>query len=142
MEDLHGIGPRHAATLKRYGVDRVGLLAALPPTTVQRMLGGKAGRMALDRARGIDPRTVTPRFQPASATVRHRFAHDVHDGGAARAALLGLVVQLGAELRRRGRPPGPSRLRCRSLADRSGRRRAAWPSRQRTRTICVCSPTS
>ncbi|MFD4874572.1 hypothetical protein ACFWOB_14590 [Streptomyces sp. NPDC058420] len=57
--------------------------------------------MAVDRARGIDPRTVTPRLQPASATVRHRFARDVHDGAAARAALLGLVVQLGAELRRR-----------------------------------------
>jgi DNA polymerase-4 len=69
---------------------------------VQRMLGGTAGRMAVDRARGIDPRTVTPRLQPASATVRHRFARDVHDGAAARAALLGLVVQLGTELRRRG----------------------------------------
>jgi DNA polymerase-4 len=102
VEDLHGIGPRHAATLKRYGIDRVGLLAALPPATVQRMLGGKTGRMAVDRARGIDPRTVTPRLQPASATVRHRFPRDVHDGAAARAALLGLVVQLGTELRRRG----------------------------------------
>lgn len=102
VEDLHGIGPRHAATLQRYGIDRVGLLAALPPATVQRMLGGKTGRMAVDRARGIDPRTVTPRLQPASATVRHRFPHDVHDGAPARAALLGLVVQLGGELRRRG----------------------------------------
>ncbi|WP_329353233.1 DNA polymerase Y family protein [Streptomyces sp. NBC_01261] len=102
VEELHGIGPRHAATLKRYGIDRVGLLAALPPATVQRMLGGKTGRMAVDRARGIDPRTVTPRLQPASAAVRHRFPRDVHDGAAARAALLGLVVQLGAELRCRG----------------------------------------
>ncbi|MFJ4633555.1 hypothetical protein [Streptomyces sp. NPDC088847] len=102
VEDLHGIGPRQAAALRHYGVDRVGLLAALPPATVQRILGGRAGRMAVDRARGIDPRTVTPRRQPASATVRHRFPHDVHDGAAARAALLGLVVQLGAELRRRG----------------------------------------
>ncbi|MFD5429980.1 hypothetical protein [Streptomyces sp. NPDC127084] len=102
VEDLHGIGPRHAAVLKRYGIDHVGMLAALPPATVQRMLGGKAGRTAVDRARGIDPRTVTPRLQPASATVRHRFPHDVLDGAPARSALLGLVVQLGAELRRRG----------------------------------------
>ncbi|MFJ5260938.1 hypothetical protein ACIQAC_10800 [Streptomyces sp. NPDC088387] len=77
------------------------MLAALPPATVQRILGGKAGRMAVDRARGIDPRTVTPRRQPASATVRHRFPHDVLDGAPVRSALLGLVVQLGAELRRR-----------------------------------------
>ena len=66
------------------------------------MLGGRTGRTVVDRARGIDPRTVTPRLQPASATVRHRFLHDVLDGAPARAALLGLVVQLGAELRRRG----------------------------------------
>ncbi|MER6274441.1 hypothetical protein [Streptomyces sp900105755] len=99
--DLHGIGPRQAAVLKRYGVDRVGLLAALPAATVQRLLG-KAGRTAVDRARGIDPRTVTPRRLPASAGVRHRFPHDVLDGAAVRSALLGLVVQLGSELRRRG----------------------------------------
>ncbi|WP_328930945.1 MULTISPECIES: hypothetical protein [unclassified Streptomyces] len=101
-EDLHRIGPRQAATLKRYGIDRVGLLAVLPPATVQRMLGGTAGCMAVDRVRGIDPRTVTPRLQPASATVRHRFPYDIHDGAAARVALLGLVVQLGAELHDRG----------------------------------------
>ncbi|MER7929644.1 hypothetical protein ABTY96_42000 [Streptomyces sp. NPDC096057] len=35
-------------------------------------------------------------------TVRHRFPRDVHDGAPARAALLGLVVRLGAALRRRG----------------------------------------
>ncbi|SED58640.1 DNA polymerase-4 [Streptomyces sp. Ag109_O5-10] len=101
VEDLHGIGPRQAAVLKRYGVDRVGLLATLPAATVQRLLG-KAGRTAVDRARGIDPRTVTPRRLPTSVGVRHRLPHDVLDGAAVRSALLGLVVQLGAELRRRG----------------------------------------
>ncbi|MFE5034449.1 hypothetical protein [Streptomyces sp. NPDC056683] len=55
--------PRQAAALKLYGVDRVGLLAALPAATVQRLLGN-AGRTAVDRARGIDPRTVTPRRLP------------------------------------------------------------------------------
>ncbi|MFI6254366.1 hypothetical protein [Streptomyces sp. NPDC051016] len=130
VEDLHGIGPRQAATLKRYGVDRVGLLAALPAATVQRLLG-KAGRTAVDRARGIDPRTVTPRRLPASAGVRHRFPHDVLDGAAARSALLGLVVQLGAELRRRGQAAraltltltfagGPAWEKTRRLAEPSG----------------------
>ncbi|WP_366916457.1 hypothetical protein [Streptomyces sp.] len=48
-------------------------------------------------------RAPTPRAacQPP-VSVRHRFPHDVLDGVAARSALLGLVVQLGAELRRRG----------------------------------------
>ncbi|WP_326806071.1 hypothetical protein OIE49_36690 [Streptomyces sp. NBC_01788] len=60
---------------------------------------GAAGRTATDRARGIDPRTVTPRSMPRSVSIRHRFPRGVLDGAAARAALLGLVVQLGTELR-------------------------------------------
>ncbi|WP_043688115.1 DNA polymerase Y family protein [Streptomyces xylophagus] len=130
VEDLHGIGSRQAATLRHYGVDRVGLLAALPAETVQRLLG-RAGRTAVDRARGIDPRTVTPRRLPASVSVRHRFPHDVLDGAVARSALLGLVVQLGVELRRRGQAAraltltltfagGPAWERTRRLAEPSG----------------------
>ncbi|MGR3872682.1 DNA polymerase Y family protein [Streptomyces graminifolii] len=130
VEDLHGIGPRQAATLRHYGVDRVGLLAALPAETVQRLLG-RAGRTAVDRARGMDPRTVTPRRLPASVSVRHRFPHDVLDGAVARSALLGLVVQLGVELRRRGQAAraltlmltfagGPAWERTRRLAEPSG----------------------
>ncbi|MFI6334192.1 hypothetical protein [Streptomyces sp. NPDC050535] len=68
VEALHGIGPRQATALRGYGVDSVGLLAALPPATVQRILGGRAGRLAADRARGIDPRPVTPRTLPTSTT--------------------------------------------------------------------------
>ncbi|MFF5307650.1 hypothetical protein ACFY5F_50765 [Streptomyces sp. NPDC013161] len=130
VEELHGIGPRQAATLRHYGVDRVGLLAALPAATVQRLLG-RAGRTAVDRARSIDPRTVTPRRLPASVSVRHRFPHDVLDGAVARSALLGLVVQLGAELRRRGQVAraltltltfagGPAWEKTRRLAEPSG----------------------
>ncbi|MER6206566.1 hypothetical protein [Streptomyces sp. NPDC001642] len=130
VEDLHGIGSRQAATLRHYGVDRVGLLAALPAETVQRLLG-RAGRTAVDRARGIDPRTVTPRRLPASVSVRHRFPHDVLDGAVARSALLGLVVQLGVELRRGGQAAraltlmltfagGPAWERTRRLAEPSG----------------------
>lgn len=60
VEALHGIGPRRAAALRAYGIHRIGLLAAIPAETVQRLLGGRAGRTAADRARGIDPRPVTP----------------------------------------------------------------------------------
>ena len=80
----------------------VGLLAALPPATVQRLLGGKAGRLAADRARGIDPRPVVPRALPATASVHHRFDEHTLDGAAVRAALLDLVVRLGTRLRGRG----------------------------------------
>ncbi|MEU0645973.1 DNA polymerase Y family protein [Streptomyces umbrinus] len=102
VEALHGIGPKQAAALRDYGVQCVGLLAAVPSATVQRLLGGKAGRMAADRARGIDPRPVTPRALPATTTVRHTFAQHTLDGALVRAALLDLVVQLAHQLRGRG----------------------------------------
>ncbi|MFE9647463.1 hypothetical protein ACFYO0_25770 [Streptomyces sp. NPDC006365] len=102
VEALHGIGPRQAKDLRDYGIHCVGLLASVPPATVERLLGGRAGRLAADRARGIDPRPVTPRAQPASATVRCSFPRHTLDGAAVRASLLDLVVQLGHLLRRRG----------------------------------------
>jgi DNA polymerase-4 len=102
VEALHGIGPRQAAALRDFGVHCVGLLAAVPPATVQRVLGGRAGRLAADRARGIDPRPVAPQSLPASMSVSHTFARHTLDGAAVRAALLELVVTLGLQLRRRG----------------------------------------
>ncbi|MGC0335027.1 DNA polymerase-4 [Streptomyces sp. SLBN-8D4] len=102
VEALHGIGPQQAAALRDYGVHCVGLLAAVPPATVQRLLGGKAGRLAADRARGIDPRPVVPRALPATASMRYRFDEHTLDGAVVRAALLKLVVRLGTRLRGRG----------------------------------------
>lgn len=101
VQSLHGIGPRQAEALREYGIHRVGLLAAVPRDTVQRLLGGRAGRTAADRARGIDPRPVVPRTLPASASVRYTFDRHVLDGAAVRAALLDLVVRLGRLLRHR-----------------------------------------
>ncbi|MFF4539982.1 hypothetical protein [Streptomyces aureus] len=102
VEALHGIGPRQAEVLRDYGVHDIGLLAALPPETVQRLLGGRAGRQAADRARGIDPRPVTPRTLPATASVHRAFPRHTLDGAAVRAALLDAVVTLAHHLRRRG----------------------------------------
>ncbi|MFF7954074.1 DNA polymerase Y family protein [Streptomyces griseorubiginosus] len=101
VDALHGIGPRQAAVLRDYGVHCVGLLAALPPATIQRLLGGKAGRLAADRARGIDPRPVVPRALPATASLRCSFDEHTLDGAVVRAALLELVVRLGTQLRGR-----------------------------------------
>ncbi|MGX1541050.1 DNA polymerase Y family protein [Streptomyces adustus] len=102
VQALHGIGPRQAEILRDYGVHCIGLLAALPPATVQRLLGGRAGRQAADRARGIDPRPVTPRTLPATASVYRAFPRHTLDGAAVRAALLDAVVTLAHQLRRRG----------------------------------------
>lgn len=102
VEALHGIGPRQAGALHEYGIHTVGRLAAVLPATIHRLLGGKAGRTAADRARGIDPRSVVPRALPSSATVRHTFDRHTLDGATVRATLLELVVHLGRRLRRRG----------------------------------------
>ncbi|MCT9105351.1 hypothetical protein N4G69_06875 [Streptomyces mirabilis] len=101
VEALHGIGPRQAQDLRNFGVHCVGLLAAVPPATVQRVLGGRAGRLAADRARGIDPRPVTPRALLASASVSRTFPRHALDGAAVRAALLDLVITLALQLRGR-----------------------------------------
>ena len=102
VEALHGIGPQHAALLRRYGIDTVARLAALPTGTVQQILGARAGRMASERARGWDPRPVTPTALPVSVSVRARFERDLLDGAEVRARLLELVVRLGVTLRGRG----------------------------------------
>ncbi|WP_404200429.1 DNA polymerase Y family protein [Streptomyces tauricus] len=141
VEALHGIGPKQAAVLRDYGVHCVGLLAALPPATVQRLLGGKAGRIAADRARGIDPRPVAPRTLPASVSVRHAFVQHTLDGAQVRGALLDLVVRLGLQLRRRGQVARGLTLSLRSPAAPRGRRPAACRRPPRTRTTCAPWPT-
>ncbi|MEV3970191.1 hypothetical protein AB0K68_18890 [Streptomyces sp. NPDC050698] len=68
VEALHGIGPRQAAALRDYGVHSVGLLAAITPVRVQRLLGGRAGRTA-----ATAPAASTPaRRPPHAARLRHR----------------------------------------------------------------------
>lgn len=102
VDALYGIGGREASTLRDHGIHTAGSLAAVPPATVQRLLGGRAGRLAVDRARGIDPRPVVPRALPTTASVRHTFDRHTLDGAVVRAALLELVVRLGLLLRGRG----------------------------------------
>ncbi|MCJ1679714.1 hypothetical protein MTF65_20685 [Streptomyces sp. APSN-46.1] len=101
VEALYGLGSRQAEALRRYGLHTVGALAEVPPGVVERILGRRAGRLVAERARGIDPRPVTPRDLPSSAAVRSRFTREELDGPHARAELLGLVVRLGATLRGR-----------------------------------------
>ncbi|WP_328860093.1 DNA polymerase Y family protein [Streptomyces sp. NBC_00306] len=101
VETLHGIGSRQAEALHAYGLHTVGALAAVPQGVVERILGRRAGRQAAERARGVDPRPVTPKDLPPAAAVRHRFTGHELDGALVRAALLDLVVRLGATLRDR-----------------------------------------
>ncbi|MEU7064873.1 hypothetical protein [Streptomyces sp. NPDC046161] len=101
VEALYGLGSRQAETLRGYGLHTIGALAEVSPGVVERILGKRAGRLVVERAHGADPRPVTPRDLPSSAAVRARFPREELDGPHARAALLALVVRLGATLRGR-----------------------------------------
>lgn len=99
--ELYGIGSAQARTLTTFGVHSVGILAALPESTVQRILGGRTGRLIHERARGIDRRAVVPTDLPYSASAQRRFPIDTLDPATVRAALLALAVELGDRLRNR-----------------------------------------
>lgn len=115
---LPGIGPATANLLTRHGLHTIGALAGTPLLTVQRLLGKTTGREIADRARGHDPRPVTPGSAPASRTARHDFPYDELDPGRHRRALLALAEQLGADLRHTREAAGALTLDVR-YADRS-----------------------
>lgn len=99
---LPGIGPRTAKTLARYGITSVGDIADTQLSTLQRILGTTAARLASERAHGIDERPVVPGAAPRSMSAVHRFDHDELDSGRHHRAVLGLVQELGGQLRTSG----------------------------------------
>ncbi|MFD8014301.1 hypothetical protein [Streptomyces sp. NPDC058955] len=130
-EELHGIGPAQAASLRRFGLHTVGALAAMPEDVVCRLLGGKQGRVMRDRARGIDPRVITAHRMPESTSAHTAFPWDETDAASVRAAVLDLVVTVGERIRRRdqvarkvtltiGLADGASVSRTRTLPAASG----------------------
>lgn len=96
---LPGVGPVLAKALDRYGLETVADLRALPLVTLQRIAGAGTARLLSERARGIDPRTVSPTGPPATISGRRAFDHDVLNSDETRRALLSLAVELGARLR-------------------------------------------
>ncbi|MER8197551.1 hypothetical protein ABTY00_26775 [Streptomyces microflavus] len=99
--EMYGIGPAQARTLTAFGVHTIGILATLPESTVQRILGGRSGRLIHERAKGIDRRAVVPSDLPYSTSAQRRFTIDTLDPTTVRAALLSLAVELGDRLRSR-----------------------------------------
>ncbi|MHB6911663.1 hypothetical protein [Streptomyces sp. DB-54] len=67
--------------MRMFGVHNIGVLATLPEATAQRVLGGRAGRLLRERARGIDRRRVVPVDLPHSAAAQRRFPVDTLDPG-------------------------------------------------------------
>ncbi|MER0443093.1 hypothetical protein ABR738_00630 [Streptomyces sp. Edi4] len=118
IDALYGIGRRQADTLRGYGIHTVGALAAVPSATVQRILGGREGRLLQQRAHGLDYRRVTPTALPRSTGESRHFDRDVLDRAVLRGAILDAAVTIGARLRDRDQAATALQLQLR-FADRT-----------------------
>ncbi|AJE39963.1 DNA polymerase Y family protein [Streptomyces nodosus] len=120
---LPGVGGVTARTLCEYGLDTVGKVAVAPPSTVQRLVGARAGRELRERANGIDRGRVVPNAASNSLAAERSFPRDELDPGRHRRALLSAAEELGVRLRARNQV-------CRTLtltvryADRSSTTRS------------------
>ncbi|QCX75566.1 DNA polymerase IV [Streptomyces sp. YIM 121038] len=96
---LPGVGPATARTLCEYGLDTLGRVAAAPLSTLQRLIGAKAGRELRERAGGVDRGRVVPNAVSRSLATERAFSHDEIDPGRHRRALLSAAEELGTRLR-------------------------------------------
>jgi DNA polymerase IV (DinB-like DNA polymerase) len=86
IEDLHGVGPKSAATFRDLGIDTIGDLAAADLEVVSDHFGER-GRELHFRARGIDERPVEARGRPKSLSRESSFGEPVEDPDRARERL-------------------------------------------------------
>ncbi|MEU4036311.1 DNA polymerase Y family protein [Streptomyces collinus] len=108
---LPGVGAATARTLCEYGLDTLGLVAAAPLSTLQRLIGARAGRELREKAAGIDRGRVVPNADSlprafgraragASLLAAERpFGLDELDPDRHRRALLSAAEEIGARLR-------------------------------------------
>lgn len=123
---LPGIGRTTAAMLSRYGLHTIGQVADVPAATLQRLLGVGQARLLAERARGRDPRPVTP-LEPAAHLIADLVLdRDCLDPARHHRAVLGLADRIGQRLRGESQVAGRLTLTVR-YADRS--------STTRTRTL-------
>jgi DNA polymerase IV (DinB-like DNA polymerase) len=78
IEDLHGVGPKSAATFHDIGIDTIGDLAAADLEAITERFGDR-GRDLHFRARGIDEREVESRGRPKSLSRESSFGEPVAD---------------------------------------------------------------
>ncbi|MER7835976.1 ImpB/MucB/SamB family protein [Streptomyces sp. NPDC096040] len=115
---LPGIGRATATTLNRYGLHTIGQIADLPAATLQRLLGVGQARLLSERARGHDPRPVTPTEPATHLSADLVLERDCLDPAQHHRAVLGLAEQIGQRLRGEKQVTGRITLTVR-YADRS-----------------------
>ncbi|MFI7321440.1 DNA polymerase thumb domain-containing protein [Streptomyces venezuelae] len=97
--ELPGIGRATARTLCEYGLDSLGKVGAAPLSTLQRLVGARAGRELSEKARGVDRTRVVPNAAARSLSVERPFPRDELDPFRHRRALLSGAEELGARMR-------------------------------------------
>ncbi|MEU2063404.1 hypothetical protein [Streptomyces sp. NPDC013455] len=96
---LPGVGAATARTLGEYGLDTLGRVAAAPLSTLQRLIGAKAGRELRERANGVDRGRVVPNAVSRSLMTERTFDVDELAPDRHRRALLSAAEEIGARLR-------------------------------------------
>jgi nucleotidyltransferase/DNA polymerase involved in DNA repair len=96
---LPGAGGATARVLCEYGLDTLGRVAAAPLSTLQRLVGAKAGRELHEKANGVDRGRVVPNGVSRSLATERPFTRDELDPDRHRRALLSAAEELGARLR-------------------------------------------
>ncbi|MET9446899.1 DNA polymerase Y family protein [Streptomyces cinerochromogenes] len=96
---LPGVGTATARTLDEYGLDTLGRVAAAPLSTLQRLIGAKAGRELREKASGVDRGRVVPNAVARSLMTERTFGIDELDPARHRRALLSAAEEIGARLR-------------------------------------------
>ncbi|MFE2213875.1 hypothetical protein ACFW93_18185 [Streptomyces canus] len=96
---LPGVGGATARILCEYGLDTLGRVAAAPLSTLQRLVGAKAGRELHEKANGVDRGRVVPNGVSRSLATERPFTRDELDPDRHRRALLSAAEELGSRLR-------------------------------------------
>jgi DNA polymerase-4 len=101
VRDMSGVGPKTAERLRTLGVRTLGDLAALDDGTAREILGTH-GPGLVQRARGIDPRSVHENDPVKSVSNERTFSTDVRTPDDVSGALDRLSAKVGQRLRRKG----------------------------------------
>ncbi|MEU5043020.1 DNA polymerase Y family protein [Streptomyces griseorubiginosus] len=96
---LPGVGTATARVLCEYGLDTLDRVAAAPLSTLQRLVGARAGRELHEKANGVDRGRVVPNGISRSLATERPFDRDELDPDRHRRALLSAAEELGTRLR-------------------------------------------
>ncbi|MFF3965502.1 hypothetical protein ACFYZI_28550 [Streptomyces griseorubiginosus] len=96
---LPGVGTATARVLCEYGLDTLDRVAAAPLSTLQRLVGARAGRELHEKANGVDRGRVVPNGVSRSLATERPFDRDELDPDRHRRALLSAAEELGTRLR-------------------------------------------